>query len=130
MISEQIRALRDVAQAYENTGIDTLLRGAANTIEELSAKLQLANMERSTQYYEGDVTDTNVGHKTNYDRIRSMSIEELIDKIFDMEAAPMYEIPFCGNRTACDDILDSGEEVPKEMCRQCLKDWLHAESEE
>ena len=54
MISEQIKSLRAMAFAecclahYEK---EKLLNNAADTIEELSAKLASANMARSTAYY-------------------------------------------------------------------------------
>ena len=51
MISKQIKALRDVALAYSHNGIGMILKQAADTIEELSAKLANSNMERSTAYY-------------------------------------------------------------------------------
>lgn len=77
-----------------------------------------------------DVTGTNVGYKTNYDRIRSMSIEELANAIYGMDEPPKFALPFCGNSDRCIDAIDSDEGVPDEMCRQCLMDWLNAESEE
>ena len=51
LIREEIKALRDVAQAYSHNGLGMILKQAADTIEELSAKLATANMERSTAYY-------------------------------------------------------------------------------
>lgn len=53
LISTQIKELR---QKAENTTFPIYrksLNDAANTIEELSAKLHTANMERSTAYYNG-----------------------------------------------------------------------------
>lgn len=58
MISEQINGLRKLAKTLEEGAwyVDVLqlvneLRCSADTIEELSAKLASANMERSTAYY-------------------------------------------------------------------------------
>ena len=56
MISEQVADLREKAQIFEDSGCATngivkTFRKAADTIEELSAKLATANMERSTAYY-------------------------------------------------------------------------------
>lgn len=56
MISEQVADLREKAQIFEDSGCATngivkTFREAADTIEELSAKLATANMERSTAYY-------------------------------------------------------------------------------
>ena len=58
MISEQIKRLREKADTFERPGsaVDGIVkefRQAADTIEELSAKLQAANMDRSSQYYNG-----------------------------------------------------------------------------
>lgn len=56
MISEQIKKLRDLAELCASTSDHMMakyLNDAADTIEELSAKLQAANMERSSQYYNG-----------------------------------------------------------------------------
>lgn len=56
MISEQVADLREKAQVFEDSGCATngivkTFRKAADTIEELSAKLATANIERSTAYY-------------------------------------------------------------------------------
>ena len=50
MISEQIKALRTVGKLFRNDVYGKLLKDAADTIEELSAKLATANMERSTAF--------------------------------------------------------------------------------
>lgn len=65
---------------------------------------------------------------TNFDRIKAMPVEELAKamlKINDIHES----IPFCGKSTRCDEIMDAGELVPKEMCEQCLIDWLQSEVE-
>ena len=54
LITEQIGMLRDVAQAYSRNGLNKILNEAADTIEELSAKIARQNMERSSQYYHSD----------------------------------------------------------------------------
>lgn len=52
LISKQINDLR--AYAKDRKGeLAKLVSDAADTIEELSAKLSAANMERSSQYYHG-----------------------------------------------------------------------------
>lgn len=54
-ISEQVWKLREMAQLHSNNSRDYhVLNHAANTIEELSAKLASANMERSEQHYDND----------------------------------------------------------------------------
>lgn len=54
MISEQINLLRDAAIRLQTLDLPNTakeVKEAADTIEELSAKLASANMERSTAYY-------------------------------------------------------------------------------
>lgn len=58
MITEQIKRLREKAELFKKSGfaVDGIVfefEEAANTIEELSAKLHAANMERSSQYNHG-----------------------------------------------------------------------------
>lgn len=49
MISEQVKELREVAEMYDGLDGANILRQAADTIESLSAKLQVANKERSAE---------------------------------------------------------------------------------
>lgn len=56
MISEQIKQLKEEAKYLEKDQekrLASILRQAADTIEALSAKLTVANMERSDRYYGG-----------------------------------------------------------------------------
>ena len=56
MISEQVNRLRGYAEACRTVSdhiTAKYLDGAADTIEELSAKLHNSQMERSSQYYNG-----------------------------------------------------------------------------
>lgn len=58
MITEFVKRLRKHADTFEKSGlsVDGIVkdyRESADVIEELSAKLQSANMERSRQYYNG-----------------------------------------------------------------------------
>lgn len=53
LISEKVKNIRDFARGYGHAGIRLILDDAADTIEELSAKLAEQNMERSTAYYNG-----------------------------------------------------------------------------
>lgn len=64
---------------------------------------------------------------TNADRIRSMNDEELADAMIMLDVRSGKEIPFCINHKKCTDMLDAGEAIPDEMCRQCLIDWLRKE---
>jgi hypothetical protein len=55
LISEQVWNLRERAKLHSNNSRDYhVLNHAANTIEELSAKLASSNMERSEQHYDND----------------------------------------------------------------------------
>lgn len=60
MVSELVKELREYAKGFKNSpygreigGIEKLLIQAADTIEELSAKVARQSMERSSQYYGG-----------------------------------------------------------------------------
>ena len=62
IITELIEKLKNYAQILEDTSTNNgsadlmcikTMREAADTIEQLSAKLHAANMERSSQYYHG-----------------------------------------------------------------------------
>lgn len=64
---------------------------------------------------------------TNADRIRSMNDEELADAMIMLDVRSGKEIPFCINHKKCTDMLDAGETIPDEMCRQCLIGWLRKE---
>ena len=56
LISEQVWELRERAKLHSNNSRDYhVLNHAANTIEELSAKIASANMERSEQHYDNDM---------------------------------------------------------------------------
>lgn len=66
---------------------------------------------------------------TNADKIRSMSVEELADAMIMLDVRSGEKIPFCISHRKCIDMLDAGEAIPDEMCRQCLIDWLQKEVE-
>lgn len=57
MISEQVKELRKYAGFFKGDRLDgnlsPIFKNAADTIEALSAKLQAANIERSTAHYNG-----------------------------------------------------------------------------
>ena len=56
---------------------------------------------------------------SNGDRIRNMSDEELADQILKIDQSE--HIKFCQNKPEC---LECDVEITKEMCKQCLLDWL------
>ena len=64
--------------------------------------------------------------RTNGDRIRALSDEELADKIMELNIDDM--IPYCGNDKVCEKMLDIGEPVPAEMCKACCVRWLQKEA--
>ena len=56
LISEQVEELRHESKMFHKTSkLYKLLSNAADTIEELSAKLSSANIERSEQHYDNDM---------------------------------------------------------------------------
>lgn len=63
---------------------------------------------------------------SNGDRIRSMTDEELVEKI--------YELPwngeFCENRPECQVLLNTDEGIPEGNCKQCLLRWLRSPAKE
>lgn len=66
---------------------------------------------------------------TNADKIRSMSVEELADAMITLDVRSGEKIPFCISHRKCTNMLDAGEAIPDEMCRQCLIGWLRKEVE-
>lgn len=63
--------------------------------------------------------------RTNADRIRTMTDEELADVIIKNSCNTFSEvIKFCKNSEECSDMLDSFNEIPESMCRKCLLEWL------
>lgn len=64
--------------------------------------------------------------RTNADRIRSMTDEELADAIIKNTLKDIGEIiPFCKNYKRCEDMLDSLDGISESMCRECLLEWLN-----
>ena len=58
-----------------------------------------------------------------------MSDEELAELLYSIQNLE-DKVKFCKNKIECDNILDSGKEIPDNMCKQCLVDWLQSEVEE
>ena len=69
-----------------------------------------------------------VKRMTNADRIHSMNIEELAELLYSFHNLE-DKVKFCKNKTECDEILDSGKEIPDDMCKKCLVEWLQSEVE-
>ena len=69
--------------------------------------------------------------KTNADRIREMTDEELAAVIMENSCHCIEDlIPFCKNKKRCSEIMENGEAIPDEMCKKCLMEWLQKEAEE
>lgn len=65
---------------------------------------------------------------TNFDRIKAMSVEEVAEAIYRNDDFDVV-IPFCKCKGECDDIIDNNSgPVPKEMCLNCVKEWLESEA--
>lgn len=67
--------------------------------------------------------------RTNADRIRSMTDEELAELLYSLQTEDLDGM-FCKTEDKCEEMMDNGNEIPKSMCKQCLIKWLRAESEE
>ena len=65
--------------------------------------------------------------RTNADRIRAISDEELAD--FIVNACLDSQVRFCKNKPECMAILERNECIPTEMCRKCALDWLRQPAE-
>lgn len=77
------------------------------------------DMERDCEYYVP---------QTNADRIRNMTDEELAELLYSLQTEDLDGM-FCKTEDKCEEMMDSGDEIPKSMCKQCLVKWLRSESE-
>ena len=59
---------------------------------------------------------------TNYESIRSMSIDELAEYMYHY-----WDAPFCKNKPQCAQLLDAPGGIPDESCIQCARKWLMQE---
>lgn len=69
-----------------------------------------------------------IGYKpmTNADRIRSMTDEELANFLYRFNDID-EKVKFCTNKKVCIDLLDKGDTLPDEWCKECLLEWLKSE---
>lgn len=74
-------------------------------------------------YRPGEEKDSAKNTQTRIERIRSMSVEEMADKILASEISTILD--FCQNFSECENILANGEEISEEMCKKCLIQWLN-----
>lgn len=67
--------------------------------------------------------------KTNADRIRAMSDEELVDYLMQFTDLDC-RIGFCLNLPECEKLLDTEDGIPRSMCKKCLLKWLQQPAED
>lgn len=67
---------------------------------------------------------TEQNQQTRYERIHSMSVEELADKILASDICS--NIDSCQEFPKCQNLIEKGEEIPDEMCKKCLIQWLNS----
>lgn len=68
--------------------------------------------------------DRMVNQKTNADRIRSLSDEELAELFMNTFHATSEIIPFCAFNEECDRLLGTKDGIPYSMCMSCMVKWL------
>lgn len=64
--------------------------------------------------------------QSNADCIRKMTDEELAAFCMALRFGD-GAIPFCKNKKDCTDLLERKKRIPREMCEQCMLDWLRKE---
>lgn len=66
--------------------------------------------------------------KTNYDRIKAMTIDDVAEAIYRNDDFDVT-VPYCKCMGECADIVETlNQTVPKEMCIKCVKTWLESEA--
>ena len=65
---------------------------------------------------------------THADKIRAMSDGELAELLYSFQNLE-DKVKFCKNKDVCTNILDGGKEIPDNMCKECLVEWLQSEVE-
>lgn len=66
---------------------------------------------------------------TNFEKIRQLSEEEMANYIFELEMG-IREMPYCQGNDKCSYLMDTGRDVPKSMCTECVKRWLQQQATE
>lgn len=65
--------------------------------------------------------------KTNYDRIKAMTIEDVAEAIYRNDDFDVI-VPYCKCAGECTEIIETlNKTIPKEMCINCVKVWLESE---
>lgn len=69
--------------------------------------------------------------QTSADRIRAqISTDEGLADFINQLDPDADNFRYCNNNDKCTDLMDKGESPTKEMCRQCLLNWLRSEAKE
>ena len=76
-------------------------------------------MDKYVEEDKQDLTKVEQEPKTRIERIRSMSVEEMADKIMENDYA-IVAFDFCQRFDEC------REDIPEEECRKCLIQWLNS----
>lgn len=61
------------------------------------------------------------------DKIRTVSDEELADILVRLGDGS-NELGYCTNKPECEEAVDCGGDITREMCRACLMAWLRGEA--
>lgn len=124
-IEKLIGRLEEQAEQYRRRGFEYEEKGYSAMADKHYGKQcsYLHSIEIVTQLTE------EYKSKTQADKIRSMSDEELADYIIFIGYDYNEKIPYCKSTPQCTEILDSGRIVPNGMCRECLVKWLQSEVE-
>ena len=75
--------------------------------------------------YIGKPTKFKAKPKTNADRIRAMSDEELAKLLYCSDS-----LGWCHNLPECANMLDTADGIPEEKCMACLVAWIKRPAEE
>lgn len=67
-----------------------------------------------------------ITRQTNADRIRNMTDEELAAFCMALRFGD-DTVSFCQNNKECTDLLRRGKRIPRDMCVQCMHNWLMKE---
>lgn len=74
--------------------------------------------------YNQNLTEDNPKPQTRIEKIHSMSVEEIADRILASEISALLD--FCQEFSECQNLNEKGEEIPDEMCKKCLIQWLNS----
>lgn len=127
MNKEQVKELAECNAVYEFNKIkriydeftDEYVRHFCNKLAELRGgidDIHTCNCQHNSNSRDNDPCCRCDSRKTNADRIRSMSDEELADVLFD-SCLEVMELEECTNTDNC------------VVCKRCVLEWLQSEAE-